>query len=94
MRVHNKSKRMYQHSIVGKDGKLVTYNLPAGANLEVPEEVAKVWLATGAVVEFVAPEEAKAKEAKLADENAKLKAEIEKLKAKAKPEEAKAKTKK
>ena len=86
MRVHNKSKRMYQHG---------EYNLPAGGNIEVPEEIAKIWLATGHVVEFVKPEEAKAKEEKLEAENAKLKAEIEKLKTAAKKtEEAKAKEEK
>lgn len=85
MRVHNKSKRMYQHG---------EYNLPAGANIEISKEVAEIWLATGDVVEYVDPSEAKAKEAKaketqkaLEDENAKLKAEIEKLKAEAKAKE-------
>lgn len=86
VRVQNKSKRMYQHG---------EYKLPVGANIEVPGAVAELWLATGEVIEFVKPEEAKAKEAKLEAENAKLKAEIEKLKAAAKePEEAKAKDKK
>ncbi len=82
MRVENKSKRMYQHG---------AYNLPPGANIEVSQEVAEIWLATGDVVEYVDPSEAKAKETKAAetqkaleDENAKLKAEIEKLKAEAK----------
>lgn len=85
MRVENKSKRMYQHG---------AYNLPPGANIEVSQEVAEIWLATGDVVEYVDPSEAKAKEAKAAetqkaleDENAKLKAEIEKLKAEAKAKE-------
>lgn len=82
MRVCNKSSRMYQHG---------EYNLPAGANIEVPEDIAKLWIETGDIIEFVKPEEAKAKEAELQAENAKLKAEIEKLKADAekKPEEAK-----
>lgn len=87
MRVHNKSKRMYQHG---------EYNLPAGANIEVPKEVAKVWIATGDVEEYVSPAEAKKTEAKAAEEKAKLeaendalKAEIEKLKAEAKKAKAK-----
>lgn len=70
MRVYNKSKRMYQH---GK------YNLPAGKNIEVTEDVAKIWLATGDVVEYVDPAEAKAKESELEAENAELKARIAEL---------------
>ena len=86
MRVYNKSSRMYQHE---QDGK--TYYLPPKTDIEVPDKIAKLWLKTGEVVEYVKPEEAKAKQAALEEENAKLKAELEALK-KAKPEEAKAKT--
>lgn len=82
MRVYNKSARMYQHSIDDQ-----TYNLKPKTDLEVPEEVAKVWLSTGEVVEYVDPQEARKaqeqaakKQAELEDENAKLKAELEKLK--------------
>lgn len=91
MRVYNKSRRMYEHG---------EYKLPAGADIKVPDEVAKIWLATGDIVEYVDPAEAKKAEAKAAenlksleDENAKLKAEIEKLKAEAKKAEAKDKEK-
>lgn len=70
MRVYNKSKRMYQHG---------EYNLPAGRNIEVTEDVAKIWLATGDVVEYVDPAEAKAKESELEAENAALKAKIAEL---------------
>lgn len=87
MRVYNKSRRMYQHG---------EYNLAPDANLSVPEDVAKILLATGDVVEYVDPAEAKKAEekaaklqAELADENAKLKAELEKLKAEAKKAEEK-----
>lgn len=89
MRVHNKSKRMYQHG---------SYQLPAGKNIEVPTDIAKLWLATGDVIEYVDPKEAKAKEekaaaekAKLEEENTKLKEELQKLKAEAKAKEEKAK---
>lgn len=82
MRVYNKSARMYQHSMDGQ-----TYNLKPKTDLEVPEEVAKVWLLTGEVVEYVDPQEARKaqeqaakKQSELEDENAKLKAELEKLK--------------
>lgn len=70
MRVYNKSKRTYQHG---------EYNLPAGENIEVTKEVAQIWLATGDVVEYVDPAEAKAKESELAAENAALKARIAEL---------------
>ena len=86
MRVYNKSSRMYQHEHDGK-----TYCLPPKTDIEVPDKIAELWLKTGEVVEYVKPEEAKATQAKLEEENAKLKAELEALK-KAQPEEAKAKT--
>lgn len=85
MRVYNKSKRMYQHG---------EYKLPVGANLEVPKDVADIWLTTGEVVEFVDPKEAKAKEEKvqkekeaLEKENADLKAKLAKLEKEAKAKE-------
>ena len=91
MRVYNKSSRMYQHEHDSK-----TYCLKPKTDIEVPDKIAKLWLKTGEVVEYVKPEEAKAAQAKLEEakaeleaENAKLKAELEALK-KAKPEEAKA----
>ncbi len=91
MRVYNKSSRMYQHSEMDKNNKLVVINLPPKADAEIPDNIAELWLKTGEVVEYVKPEEAKAAQAKLEEENAKLKAELEKLK-KAQPEEAKVKT--
>ena len=94
MRVYNKSSRMYQHTKTKKKGdkEIITeYCLKPKSDIEVPDDVAKLWLKTGEVVEYVKPEEAKAAQAKLEEENAKLKAELEKLK-KAQPEEAKAKT--
>lgn len=80
MRVYNKSSRKYQHSEFDKDNKLITIELPPKTDAEIPDEIAEKWLKTGEVVEYVKPEEAKAKEAALEEENAKLKAEIEKLK--------------
>ena len=76
-----------------KNNKLVTINLNPKTDAEIPDDIAVKWLRTGEVVEYVKPEEAKAKEAALVEENAKLKAELEALK-KAKPEEAKATKKK
>lgn len=77
MRVYNKSQRMYQHG---------EYKLSPGANLEVPKNVADLWLSTGEIVEYIDPKEAKAKEEKalkekeaLEKENADLKAKLAKL---------------
>ena len=80
MRVYNKSSRIYQHSEMDEKNKLVVINLKPKTDAEIPDEIAEKWLKTGEVVEYVKPEEAKAKEAALAEENAKLKAEIEALK--------------
>ena len=91
MRVYNKSSRMYQHTYFDKENKFHAINLMPKTDAEIPDDIAEKWLKTGEVVEYVKPEEAKAKEAALAEENAKLKAELEALK-KAQPEEAKAKT--
>lgn len=81
MRVYNKSSRKYQHSEFNKDNKLVTIELLPKTDAEIPDEIAKKWLKTGEVVEYVKPEDAKAKQAELEEEIAKLKAENEKLKA-------------
>lgn len=93
MRVYNKSSRTYQHSEMDEKNELKIINLLPKTDAEVPDDIAKLWLKTGEVVEYVKPEEAKAKQAELEKENAKLKAELEALK-KAKPEEAKATKKK
>ena len=90
MRVYNKSKRMFQHTLKGVD-----YNLKPKSDIVVPDEVAKIWLATGEVVEYVDPQEARnaqeaaaKKQGELEAENERLKAELEKLK-KAKAKAAK-----
>lgn len=81
MRVYNKSSRKYQHSEFNEKNKLVTIELLPKTDAEIPDEIAKKWLKTGEVVEYVKPEDAKAKQAELEEEIAKLKAENEKLKA-------------
>lgn len=80
MRVYNKSSRMYQHTYFDKENKFHAINLMPKTDAEIPDDIAKAWLKTGEIVEYVKPEEAKAKQAELEDENAKLKAELEKLK--------------
>lgn len=86
MKLHNISKHPLQHSCLDENMHLVSVEIKAGEIKEIEDEIAKVWLKTGAVVEFVAPEDAKA----LNQEIEKLKAENAKLKV-SKP---KAKTKK
>ncbi len=81
MRVYNKSSRKYQHSEFDKDNKLITIELPPKTDAEIPDKIAKKWLKTGEVIEYVKPEDAKAKQAELEEEIAKLKAGNEKLKA-------------
>ena len=81
MRVYNKSSRKYQHSEFNKENKLVTIELLPKTDAEIPDEIAEKWLKTGEVVEYVKPEDAKAKQAELEAEIAKLKAENEALKA-------------
>lgn len=87
MKLYNKSKRTYQHSYFDKDNKLVMVNLYPRQSAEIADDIAKKWLATGEVVEYVDPAEAKKekaaaaeKQAELEAENAKLKAELAKLK--------------
>ena len=80
MRVYNKSSRKYQHSEFNKENKLVTIELQPKTDAEIPDEIAEKWLKTGEVVEYVKPEDAKAKQAELEAEIAKLKAENEALK--------------
>lgn len=85
MRVYNKSQRIYQHG---------EYQLRVAANLEVPKDVADIWLSTGEVVEYVDPKEAKEAHEKaqkekeaLEKENADLRAKLAKLEKEAKAKE-------
>ena len=80
MRLYNKSSRIYQHTEMDENNKLIVINLKPKTDAEIPDNIAKLWLKTGEVVEYVKPAEAKAKQAELEEENAKLKAEIKKLK--------------
>lgn len=80
MKLHNKSGHAFQHSQYDKNFNLVIVEIKAGEVKEIDDEIAKKWLATGQVVEYVAPQEAKAKEADLLKEIERLKAENAKLK--------------
>lgn len=99
IKVKNNSKHLYSHSVkeTNKDGKVTIkdYFLQPQGVLDVPEEVAKIWFKTNDIVEFVEPEEAKAKEKKIQKEKEALEKENASLKAKITAlEEAKAKEKK
>lgn len=81
-----------KHSLVHQE-----YNLLPHQTIEVPENIAELWLNIEGIEKYIDPAEAKAKEvkaaevtAKLEKENEALKAELEKLKAEAKAKEAKA----
>lgn len=74
MKLLNMSKRTYMHSVKNEEGKDVYITLEPRATKEIPDKIAKIWVAGGEVVE-VADESAKDKEI------AELKAENEKLKA-------------
>lgn len=81
MKIQNKSKHPFQHSYFDEKMKLVSIEIAPGEIKDIKEEIAKVWIKTGECVEFVAPEDLKAKEEKLNKEIEKLKAENKKLKA-------------
>lgn len=74
MRLQNKSKRMYVHSILNERKQAVLLTLSPGENKEIPDEVALQWLKSGEVVKYADP-----------DEVEKLKAELAELKAKKEP---------
>ena len=93
MRLENKSKRNYVHSVMNAKMQAELIILRPGENKEIPDEVAKTWIKSGEVVEYVDPKQAKEEKSALEDENKRLKAEIEKLKAQKEVKEEKPKTK-
>lgn len=78
MKIENKSGHALSHIIIGKDNKKITYFVKNEGILEVPDDVAKLWLKIKGVKEYADPAELK----KLQEENARLKAEAEAKKAK------------
>lgn len=76
MKLQNKSKRTYVHSYLNDKFALTILDLKPGEIKDIPDNIAKSWLKSNEIVEYVAPQEAKA----LEDENAKLKKELKKLK--------------
>ena len=80
MKVHNKAKNPYQHSYLDDKNNLHSVVINAGEIKEIPDDIAKIWVKMGDVVEFVDPAENKAKEEALKAEIEALKAENAKLK--------------
>lgn len=79
MKLLNKSGNGLSHSLqIEKNGKKENQNyfIAIGQVLDVPEEIAKVWLKIPGVEKFVEVEDL----AKIEEENKKLKAELEKSK--------------
>lgn len=81
MKLHNKSKHPYQHSYLDDKNNLQSIVLNVGEVKEIPDNIAKIWIKMGEIVEFVAPEDAKATEKALLAQIEALKAENQKLKA-------------
>ena len=75
MIIENKSKHNLQHSAYDEKFKLEIVEIKAGEVKEIEDSIAKKWLKTGLVVEYVEPKAAKA----LEDENKELKAKIAEL---------------
>lgn len=79
MKLLNKSTNGLSHIVTEiVNGKPVekTYFLGIGQNLDVPEEVAKIWLKIKGVEKYVSPEDLTKLEAKKDEEIAKLKKEL------------------
>lgn len=81
MKLQNNTKHSFVHSYFDEQFKLVILQLRPKEIKEIPDEVAKSWLKSKGVVEYVAPQDVKS----LEDENAKLKEELEKLKKQEEP---------
>ena len=81
MKVHNKSRRTYQHSELDAQGQIRIIDIKPDEVKEISDKIAEVWLKTGDVIEYADPKE----QAELQSENAKLKAELEALKKEEKP---------
>ena len=80
MKIVNKAKHPFQHSYLDEKLNLQIVEIGAGEIKDIDDEIAKVWLSTGKVAEYVEPKEAKEKENELLKEIEKLKAENAKLK--------------
>lgn len=80
MKLENISRRTYQHSTMNEKREVKILELKPKQVKDIPDEIAKIWLLSGEVREYIAPAEAKEKEAKAEAEKKALEAENEALK--------------
>lgn len=92
MLVKNISKRSYIHSRLDENYNLMMLTLKPDEVKDIPDEVAKSWLKSDDVVEYVNPEDARKQEEKLKKENAELKKALEEAKNEPKAKTTKKKT--
>ena len=78
MLVKNNSKRPIQHSFYNDKQELIIVEIAGGEIKEIDDEIAKLWLKNGLVIEYVEPKKAKEEKeellAKIAELEAALKA--------------------
>ena len=77
MKVKSNAKHNFCHARLDDNYKLEMLVLKPNEIKEVPDEVAKSWIKTGEVIEYIEPKDVK----KVESENKALKDEIKKLKA-------------
>lgn len=88
MKVKSNAKHNYCHARLNDNYKLEMLILRPNEIKEVPDEVAKSWIKTGEVIEYIEPKDVK----KVESENKALKDEIKKLKAQSQAQSQKQKT--
>lgn len=84
MLVKNNSKRNYVHSKLDEQYRLILLTLRPQEIKEIPDNVAKSWIKSGDVEEYVDPQIAKKEQKKIEQENKALKKELQKLKTQSK----------
>lgn len=88
MKVKSNAKHNFCHARLNDNYKLEMLILRPNEIKEVPDEVAKSWIKTGEVIEYIEPKDVK----KVESENKALKDEIKKLKAQSQAQSQKQKT--
>ena len=83
MKIINNSENAICHGLPSQSGKGF-YKVEVGKILDVPEDIAKLWLKIKGVEEYAAPDDVK----KAEEENIELKAKIKELEAKIEKKEA------
>lgn len=87
MKVKNVSKNKFCHAQLDKNYKLEMLIIAPNEIKEVPDEIAKNWISTGKVIQYIEPKDVK----EINAENKVLKQELEKLKKANKPKTQKPK---